>query len=219
MRPDARAFSPAADRNKDPILQVLQRLLPAQACVLEIAAGTGQHAAHFAAHMPGWTWLPTDGDAAALASIAAWCAGLPNVRPPQRLDLLAARPAPASPSSPPSGKTDDVSAHWHGIPREIDAIWCANLLHIAPWATCDALMQGAARHLAPGGLLITYGPYCVDGEPVAPSNLAFDADLRRRDPAWGLRRLADVADSAARAGLRLVERIAMPANNLVLVFR
>ena len=219
MRPDARAFSPAADRNKDPILQVLQRLLPAQACVLEIAAGTGQHAAHFAAHMPGWTWLPTDGDAAALASIAAWCADLPNVRPPQRLDLLAARPALASPSSPPSGKSDDVSAYWHGIPCELDAIWCANLLHIAPWATCDALMQGAARHLAPGGLLITYGPYLVDGEPVAPSNLAFDADLRRRDPAWGLRRLADVADSAARAGLRLVDRIAMPANNLVLVFR
>ena len=219
MRPDARAFSPAADRNKDPILQVLQRLLPAQACVLEIAAGTGQHAAHFAAHMPGWTWLPTDGDAAALASIAAWCAGLPNVRPPQRLDLLAARPAPASPSSPPSGKNGDVSAYWHEIPRELDAIWCANLLHIAPGATCDALMQGAARHLAPGGLLITYGLYLVDGEPVAPSNLAFDADLRRRDPAWGLRRLADVADRAARAGLRLVERIAMPANNLVLVFR
>lgn len=214
-----RRTSPAADRNKDPILQVLRRLLPDRAVVLEIAAGTGQHAAHFAAQQPGWTWLPTDGDAAALTSIAEWCAGLPNVRTPQHLDLLAARPDPVTSSSSPPDEIDEVSAYWREIPIGIDAIWCANLLHIAPWATCAALMQGATRHLAPGGVLITYGPYRVDGEPTAPSNLAFDADLKQRDPAWGLRRLADVADTAARAGLSLDARIAMPANNLVLVFR
>ncbi len=201
MPPNPRQFSPAADRNKDPILTVLRRLLPARATVLEIAAGTGQHAAHFAAQQPEWSWLPSDGDPASLPSIAAWCAGLANVRPPFVLDLLA-------------GDGD-----WSGVPDALDAIWCANLLHISPWATCDALMRGAARHLAPDGVLVTYGPYLVDGETTAPSNLAFDADLKRRNAAWGLRRLADVAAAAARAGLRLDERVPMPANNLVLAFR
>lgn len=198
MDESARLHSPAAERNRGPILAELQRLLPQRGLLLEIAGGTGQHAAHCAAALPGWRWLPTDGDPRALASIAAWCAGAPNVLPPQQLDVGA--------------------ADWPAVPAPVDAVYCANLLHIAPWPVCAALMQGAARHLAPHGLLLLYGPYLVDGEPTAPGNLAFDADLRGRDPAWGLRRLADVQQQAGAAGLRLRERVAMPANNLMLVF-
>ena len=197
MDTDSRHHSPAAERNQGPILEVLQRLLPARGVALEIASGTGQHAAYFSAALAGWRWQPTDAEARSLASIAAWCAGLGNVVAPIQLDVLA--------------------AHWAGAPEQVDAIFCANLLHISPWATCAALMQGAARHLAPQGLLLLYGPYLVDGEPVAAGNLAFDADLRARDPAWGLRRLADVIAQAEAAGLRLRERVPMPANNLLLV--
>jgi hypothetical protein len=198
MDNDARRQSAAAERNRGPILAELQRLLPAHGLALEIASGTGQHAAFFAQHLPGWCWLPSDGDARSMASIAAWCDGLPNVLPPLHLDVLA-----------------DA---WPGVPAQVDAAFCANLLHISPWATCAALMQGAARHLSADGLLLLYGPYLVDGEATAPSNLAFDADLRARDTHWGLRRLADVSAQAAAAGLRLRERIAMPANNLLLAW-
>ena len=198
MDTDARQHSPAAERNRAPILAELLRLLPAQGLALEIASGTGQHAAHFAAALPGWQWQPSDGDARSLASIAAWCEGLANVRPPLPLDVLA--------------------PHWPGVPATVDAIFCANMIHISPWATTPALMQGAARHLAATGVLILYGPYLVDGEPTAASNLAFDADLRARNPDWGLRRLADVGQQAAASGLQLRERVAMPANNILLVF-
>lgn len=197
MDGDARSHSPAAERNRAPILAELQRLLPAQGLALEIASGTGQHAAHLAAGLPGWRWLPTDGDPRVLASIAAWSEGVANVLPAQPLDVGAAA--------------------WLAAPAQVDAIYCANLLHIAPWAVCGALMQGAARHLAPQGLLLLYGPYLVDGEPTAPGNAAFDADLRRRNPAWGLRRLSDVLQQAQAAGLHLRERVAMPANNQLLV--
>lgn len=192
------AHSPAAERNRGPILAELLRLLPARGSALEIAAGTGQHAAHFAAALPGWAWQPTDGDAAALPSIDAWCRGLPNVRAALPLDVQASA--------------------WPGVPDRVDLIYAANLLHIAPWAVCAALMQGAARHLAPQGLLVTYGPYLVDGVPTAPGNLAFDADLRARNPAWGLRRLADVEAQARAAGLALRESVALPANNRLLVW-
>jgi hypothetical protein len=195
---DDRLHSPAAERNAAPILAVLTRVLPARGTLLEIASGSGQHAAAFAAALPGWRWLPTEADARLLASIAAWCAGLPNAAPPRALDVAA--------------------AVWTGVPASLDAVYCANLIHIAPWAVTGALMRGAARHLAPQGLLLTYGPYLEDGLPTAPSNLAFDADLRARDAAWGLRRLADVAAEAAAAGLALRERIALPANNLLLVW-
>ena len=191
--------SPAADRNKAPILEVLQRVLPPDAAVLEIASGTGQHAAHFAAAEPGWRWQPSDADPGAAASIDAWCGSLDNVAPALALDVLA--------------------SDWPVPQASLDAIFCANMLHISPWASCGALMRGAARHLAPGGVLVTYGPYLVDGEPTAPGNLAFDADLRSRNPAWGLRLLADVIAQANAAGLGFEERVQMPANNLVLVFR
>lgn len=201
MTAERRKHSAAAERNQGPILAELQRLLPAQGLALEIASGTGQHAAHFAAGLPGWRWQPSDAEPRALASISAWCDGMANVLPPLQLDLLAARPV----------------GHWPGVPAQVDAIFCANLLHIAAWPICAALMQGAARALAPRGLLLLYGPYLVDGEPTAPGNSAFDADLRGRNPAWGLRRLADVTHQAQAAGLRLRERVAMPANNLLLV--
>lgn len=199
-RPTAggRPSSPAAERNRAPILEVLRRVLPREAEVLEIASGTGQHAAHFAAAEPGWRWQPTDADPRALEGIDAWRDGLDNVLPVLALDVLAVPwPVPAG---------------------AFDAVFCANMIHIAPWAACGALMRGAARLLRPDGVLLTYGPYFVDGETPAPGNLAFDADLRARNPAWGVRRLSSVTAEAAAAGLWLRERVAMPANNLVLVF-
>jgi hypothetical protein len=198
MNADARRHSPAAERNREPIAAELQGLLPAQGLALEIASGTGQHAAFFANALPGWRWQPSDGDARSLASIGAWCEGLANVLPPLHLDVLA-----------------DT---WPGVPASVDALFCANLLHISPWATCPALMRGAARHLAARGLLLLYGPYVIDGVATAASNLAFDADLRARDAAWGLRHLNDVTVQAGLVGLHLRERIAMPANNQLLVF-
>ena len=198
MNNPTRRHSPASERNGGPILAQLQRLLPERCTVLEVASGTGQHAAHFTAEMPGWTWQPTDGDAAALPGIAARCADRAQVLAPLHLDVL--------------------SPAWPVAPTAFDALYCANMLHISPWATCAALMQGAARHLRPGGVLALYGPYLVDGEPTAQGNLAFDADLRGRDPRWGLRRLEDVVQAAARERLAIVKRVAMPANNLVLVF-
>lgn len=193
-----RQHSPAAERNRGPILAELLRRWPAQGFALEIAAGTGQHAAHFAAALPQWRWQPTEADARALPSIAAWCEGQPNVLPPLRLDVR--------------------DAVWAGVPPAVDAIFAANLLHISPWQSSIALMRGAARHLAPNGVLSVYGAFLVDGEAVAPSNVAFDADLRARDAQWGVRRLADVQRVAGDAGLVLEQRVAMPANNLLLHF-
>jgi hypothetical protein len=195
---DLRLHSPAADRNKAPILEHLLGCLPASGTALEIASGSGQHVAHFAAAMPGWRWQPSEAQATALPSIAAWTATEPNVLPAVLLDVMA--------------------ADWP-LQQPVDAIYCANLLHIAPWAVCGALMAGAARHLVAGGSLLLYGPYVIDGEPTAPSNLAFDADLKARNPAWGLRRLADVLATAAERGLTLQQRWAMPANNQLLWLR
>jgi hypothetical protein len=198
LTPDPRRRSPAAERNAAPILAELRRLLPPRGTMLEIASGSGQHAAHFSAGLPQWQWQPSDVDAASLPSISAWCDGLAQVRTPLLLDVTA--------------------ASWPGVPSEVDAIFCANLIHISPWPCCAALMRGAARHLAAGGVLVTYGPYLEDDVPVSPGNAAFDADLRARDAAWGLRRREDVAEAARLSGLALRERVAMPANNLLLVW-
>jgi SAM-dependent methyltransferase len=197
MTSDPRQHSPAAERNRAPILAQLQRVLPASGTALEIASGTGQHAAHVAAALPGWRWQPTDAEPLMLASIDAWCVGLPNVLPALHLNVLAATAV--------------------GLPMPVDAVFCANLLHISPWATCPALMQLAARVLSPDGRLVLYGPYLEDEVPTAPGNRAFDADLRERNPAWGLRRRDDVLTQARSVGLHLRERVAMPANNLLLV--
>lgn len=199
MLPPAARTSPATARNRDPILAVLREVLPTGARVLEVAAGAGEHAAWMAAALPGVAWTPTDPDAAALASIAAWrdAAGLPNLAEPLRLDA-------ADPATWPAGP--------------FDAVVCINMVHIAPWAAAQGLVAGAARVLEPGGLLYLYGPYLEDGVETTTSNLAFDADLKRRDPAWGLRRREDLEALAAAAGLALRRRVPMPANNLSLVF-
>lgn len=196
--------SPAAERNSAAILEQLRALLGSTGEALEIASGTGQHGAAFAAALPGWHWQPSDWQAEAFDSIAAWAtqAGTHNVCTPVLLDVRATRwPA----DGPPFG-------------HPFELIYCANMLHIAPWECCAGLMQGAARHLAPQGLLVTYGPYLEDGVPTAASNLAFDESLRERHPAWGLRHLTAVQEQAQSAGLQLRKRCAMPANNLLLVF-
>ena len=192
-------FSPAADRNKQAILEVLRTVLPPQGHTLEIASGTGQHVAWFAEHLPLWTWQPTDATAEGFADIAAHTAGLMNVRQPQRLDVL--------------------DTPWLIADARFDAIYCANMLHIAPWQTTTALLQGSALHLATGGMLITYGPYLEDTVATAEGNLSFDASLRAQNPAWGIRRLEEVIQAAAHAGLQLTQRHAMPANNLLLVWQ
>jgi SAM-dependent methyltransferase len=197
-------FSPAAERNKQPILDVLLEVLPERGLALEIAAGTGQHTAWFAAGLPGWTWQPTDLDSSALPAITGWVeeAGIRNVHPAVLLDV---RDAPWPDAGQP-------------FLELFDAIFCANMLHITPWASCTALMQGAARHLAPSGVLITYGPYLEAGVRTSAGNQSFDASLRASNPAWGLRPLEDVAEEARRAGLVLRQRVPMPANNLLLVW-
>lgn len=198
--PDGALSSPAATRNSAPILQVLRAHLPARGRVLEIAAGSGQHALAFSAALPGLNWTPSDPSADARASIAAWRAaeGAPNLAEPVALDCL-------------------DSATWPEGPFQ--AVVCINMIHISPWAATEGLMALAGRVLAPSGLLYLYGPYREAGIQTAPSNEAFDASLRSRDPAWGLRDVADVAALAKTHGLALTLRKAMPANNLSLLFR
>lgn len=204
--------SPAAERNQAPILQVLQSLLAPQGTALEVASGTGQHAVHFAAALPGWTWQPSDLTDTHFAAITARAdeAGLGRtaVPAPVLLDVLDA-------VWPHSAAQQPNTAFAR---PQFDLVYCANMLHIAPWACCTGLMQGAARHLRPGGHLVTYGPYLEHDISTAPGNLAFDATLRQQNPAWGLRHLEDVRAEAATAGLHLAQRHALPANNLLLVW-
>ncbi|MBA4178212.1 MAG: SAM-dependent methyltransferase [Leptothrix sp. (in: Bacteria)] len=195
-------FSAAAERNAPHILQALSGWLAPQARVLEIASGTGQHAAHFVQAQPGWAWQPTEAEPRSLPVLAARCAGLAQVLPPRQLDVMV-------PAWPAEEEPFDAA---------FDAVYCANLLHIAPWPVTAAFFRRAARALRGQGVVVVYGPFVVDGEALAPSNAAFDADLRARNPAWGLRALADVVQAAARASLALQVRQAMPANNLLLRF-
>lgn len=191
--------APATLRNRDAIAAVLTEWLPVAGTVLEVASGSGEHVVHFAAAFPALAWQPSDPDPDALASIAAWSteAGLENVAPPVRLDA-------AAPDWP-------VTA--------ADALLCINMVHISPWAATLGLFAGAARLLPAGAPLILYGPYLEAGVPTAPSNADFDASLRARDPEWGLRDLDTVKAAASDAGLVFVQRRAMPANNLMLLFR
>ncbi|HRD28671.1 MAG TPA: DUF938 domain-containing protein [Caulobacter sp.] len=192
--------SPSSARNREPILAQLRRWLPAAGTVLEVASGLGEHAAWFAEALPGITWQPTDRSEDALEILRARreAAGLANLAPPRVLNA-------AEPDSWPLDRAD--------------AVVCINMVHISPWAATQGLMAGAARVLPVGGPLILYGPYIEAGVDTAPSNLAFDADLKRRDPAWGLRDLAAVTALAAEHGLTLAGRVAMPANNLCLLLR
>lgn len=190
--------APATLRNRDAIAGVLADWLPASGTVLEVASGSGEHAVHFAAAFPHLNWQPSDPDPAGLTSIVAWRAeaGLANLAPPLMLD--------ASAAEWPVGRAD--------------AILCINMVHISPWDATLGLFAGAVRLLAPGAPLILYGPFIEPDVPTADSNLDFDANLRARDPAWGLRDTRAVKSAAADAGLAFAERRAMPANNLMLLF-
>jgi hypothetical protein len=191
--------APAVARNRDPILAVLRDVLPAAGIVLEIASGSGEHAVHFAAALPHLAWQPTDPDSEARGSIAAHAAraGLANLLPPLELDAS----APVWPVT------------------RADALVSINMIHIAPWRATQGLMAGAARLLSAGSPLYLYGPYREHGRHTAPSNAAFDASLQARNPAWGVRDLDAVVALAAEHGLTLQHTVAMPANNLSVIFR
>ena len=194
----AKRHAPATLRNRDAIVEVLGDWLPFAGTVLEVASGSGEHVVHFAAAFPAIDWQPSDPDAEALVSIAAWSAeaGLANIAPPLELDAAADWPT-----------------------TKADALLCINMVHISPWAATLGLLAGAARLLPPGAPLILYGPYVEAGTPTAEGNVAFDASLRARNPEWGLRDVDAVKAAAAEAGLSFAERRAMPANNLMLLFR
>ena len=191
--------APATERNREPLLGVLREVLPDSGSLLEIASGTGQHAAYFAQAFPSLSWQPTDIEPESLESIEAWRAeaALPNLRPPLPLDVCQ-EPWPV---------------------QAVDAVLCVNMIHIAPWQACQALMRGAARVLMPGGCLVLYGPYFIEGRPTAPSNIAFDESLRARNPAWGVRELGTVTAEALHVGLKRERLVDMPSNNLTVVFR
>jgi len=191
--------APAAERNRKPILDVLARVLPERGIVLEIASGTGQHVAFFAGALPRLVWQPSELDPHTFGSIAAWTeAGrLANVRPPLKLDV-----------------TED---EWPV--DSVEAIFNANMIHIAPWEVCLGLLRGAGRHLSERGLLVIYGPFRIGGKHTAASNAAFDRDLRSRDPSWGVRDLEAVVEAARGRGLVFEAQVPMPANNQTLVFR
>ena len=189
--------APATDRNREPIRAVLRDVLPASGLVLEIASGTGEHVRFFAGKSPQLDWQPSDPDPDALASIAAWSEGSPNIRPPLALDAGA-----------PDWPLDRA-----------DAMLCINMVHISPWVSTLGLFAGAARLLGPGAPLYLYGPYLREGVPTAPSNEAFDESLKARNPEWGLRLLEDVVALGARTGFRFEQVTEMPANNLSVIFR
>lgn len=195
----AKVFAPAAERNRQPILEVLRRVLPDHGLVLEVASGTGQHASYFARHIPWLRWQPTELSFEARRSIAAWVeeSGQDNLLPPLELDVR--------------------SAQWPV--SDADAMLCINMIHISPWTTTEALFFGAQNLLDPGAPLITYGPYRLHGHHTASSNEAFDRDLRSRDPSWGVRDIDELSELGARAGLSLEQRVDMPANNMTLVWR
>jgi SAM-dependent methyltransferase len=186
----------APERNKAPILAILQRVLPAKGTVLEVASGSGQHIAYFAEAMPQLTWLPSDPDPENLASIRAYREAGARFLDPRVIDVRS--------------NDWDVGC--------VEAVFCANMIHIAPWSCTEGLFEGVGRNLEKGGVFVLYGPFRIGQQHTAPSNAAFDASLRGRDPSWGVRDLEAVTELAALHGLALRERIEMPANNQTLVF-
>ena len=195
---DTRQHAPAAERNRHPILAVLRQVLPASGLVLEIASGSGQHVTHFAAALPDLVWQPSDTDAGSRTSIAAWTAhtGLTNIRAPLALDV--------------------ERSPW-GI-DSAQALICINMIHISPWTATQALFDGAARLLGSGSVMYLYGPYRRHGAHTAPSNEAFDQQLRNRNPAFGVRNMEAVVALGEAQGFVCGEPIGMPANNFSLVF-
>ena len=197
-------YAPATERNRAPLLAVLQSQLPEQGVVLEIAAGSGQHAAYFAPQLAPLLWLPTDVGAANLASIAEWCAEVDcaGLLATQHLDVL-----------------DTVwPIEQQALPEAVSAIVNINMLHIAQWACCHGLFAGARRIFGGGGVVLIYGPFTQQGKHTSVSNEAFDASLRAENASWGIRDVTAVTEVAREAGFECVETIPMPANNQVLVF-
>jgi len=194
----AKGFAPAAERNRQPILDVLRRVLPATGLVLEVASGTGQHAIFFSEHLSDLRWQPTDASSEALLSIGAWVeeVGRENLLSPFELDV-----------------------RWQRWPvGKADALLCINMIHISPWETTEALFRGAGELLAHGSHLITYGPYRLHGEHTASSNAAFDENLRSRNARWGVRDVEELTDLGGQTGFTLEEQVSMPANNMTLVW-
>jgi SAM-dependent methyltransferase len=194
----AKGFAPATERNRQPILDVLRRVLPSRGLVLEVASGTGQHAIFFSEGLPDLRWQPTDASPEALHSIGAWVADARqrNLLPPLELDVR--------------------SPHWPV--RTADALLCINMIHISPWETTEALFHGATKVLAAGSPLVTYGPYRLHGEHTAKSNEVFDQSLRSRNARWGVRDMDDLVELGGRTGFSLHEQVGMPANNMTLVW-
>lgn len=200
---DARRFSPATQRNREPLLNVLARVLPESGRVLEIASGTGEHAVWFAPRFPGLHWQTSDPDPDLRQSIASHMA---------HADLSLPRPLDIDVTRQDWGTAD--------APLEkLDAIFCANMIHIAPWTAALGLLDGAARHLKSGGKLCLYGPYKREGAHTAPSNAAFDQSLRSQNPEWGIRDLEKVTEEAARRDLQASDLVEMPSNNLTVIFK
>ncbi|MEH2523849.1 MULTISPECIES: DUF938 domain-containing protein [unclassified Bradyrhizobium] len=208
VEPDGRLDAAAFHRNHVPIWAVLQKFLAGKSGdVLEAGSGTGQHVVHFAKHTPDITWWPSDLNERHLKSIEAWraYAGMPNIRPPHRIDLT----DPVWSSAMRDG----------GGPAELLAVFCANVIHIAPWRVAEGLFAGAGRYLRADGRLFLYGPFKRDGKHTAMSNAVFDTSLRQQDAEWGVRDVADVEKLAADVGLALIETVQMPANNMILAFQ
>ena len=194
---DPRLHAPATQRNREPIVEVLRDILPESGLVLEVASGSGEHVLAFAQAFPPLEWQPSDASAEARGSIAAWCAGVANIRPPLEIDASA----------------EDWPV------TQADAMACINMIHISPWEATIGLMRGAGRILPARAPLYLYGPYRREGRELEPSNAQFDASLKARDPRWGLRLLGDVEACAEAHGLALGRVVEMPANNLSVVFR
>ena len=207
VEPDGRLDAAAFHRNHAPIWAVLQKFLGGKSGdVVEAGSGTGQHVVHFAKHTPDITWWPSDLNERHLKSIEAWRAHavLPNIRPPLRIDLTDPAWCPAM--------------HDGSGPGELLAVFCANVIHIAPWRVAEGLFAGAGRYLRADGRLFLYGPFKRDGKHTAMSNAVFDTSLREQDAEWGVRDIADLEKLAAGVGLALIETVPMPANNMILVF-
>ena len=207
VEPDGRLDAPAFHRNHQAIRALLQRYLADKSGeAVEAGSGTGQHVVDFARHFSGILWWPSDLNAAHLKSIAAWRAhaGLANIRPPLRIDL--------------SGPAWCPELHDGSGPGKLLSVFCANVIHIAPWRVAEGLFAGAARYLDTTGRLFLYGPFKRDGKHTALSNAVFDTSLRQRDPEWGVREIEELEKLAASGGLKLIEVAEMPANNMILVF-
>ncbi|MCP4500133.1 MAG: DUF938 domain-containing protein [Deltaproteobacteria bacterium] len=222
---DDRGFAPSCERNRQPILNVLSEVLPEKANVVEVAAGTGEHAFHFTKAHPGWTWHPTDPDASALKSQRAWRANAAHARIalPVQLDVLDDDwPKTMLAAFENADQTSDESSNEEAARRirakELNVLFCANMIHISPWACTQALFQGAAQLLGDDAIVVTYGPYKKDGEFTSEGDVRFEVWLKEKDPRFGVRDVADVSEVAKKAGWIFVDEKEMPVNNKILVF-